>query len=133
MSTATRDTVILKTPHGHDVFAELDYANFSVRRAKVVHGFTGVIKPLDGEAVDDLARALRARQIYEAALKEKRAVEQTVERFGKAVAALAHTHPAVEPYWREMQQHGAIASDMGERAKHFHEAAMKAIDVIVGD
>jgi hypothetical protein len=133
MSIATRETVTMKTPRGHDVLAELDYENFSVYRAKVVHGFTGVIKPLEGEAVDNLARALRARQLYEAALKEKQAVEKTVEGFGKAISSLDHRHPAVEPYWREMEQHETIAHDMGERARHFHETAMKAIDLIAGD
>ena len=126
-----RDTVILKTPAGHEVVADLDYEHFSVIDAKVVHGITGVLKPLSSEISDNLARALHARQIYENAVLETRAVEAKLKGFGEATIKLGARHPALEPYWREMAQHRTIARDMGERARHFHDDAMKAIDKIL--
>jgi hypothetical protein len=133
MTTNPRDTVILTTPGGHEVVADLDYENFEVRRAKVVHSYTGVIKPLDEKTAENLARALKAKQVYEQALGESKAVEQTLKGFGEAVAALGKKHPALAPYWKEAEQHHSIAQDMRERAKHFHDDAMRAIDKLVGD
>ena len=133
MTSVPRDTVILKTPRGHQVMAELDYTHFEICRAKVVHSYTGVIKALDEETSQNLARALHARQIYEEALKESEAIEKTLKGFGEAIVKLGHAHPALEPYWREMAQHRSIAQDMGNRARHFHDDAMQAIDKIIGD
>lgn len=70
--TAPRDTVIMKTPRGHEVMAELDYEHFEVTRAKVVHSYTGVIRALDDATAEHLGRALHAKQIYEIAVREKR-------------------------------------------------------------
>ena len=131
MTTVPRDTVIMKTPAGHEVLAELDYEHFEVCAAKVVHCETGVMRPLDGRISDNLARALHARQIYEAAMKESHAVETKLSSFGEAIVKLGYHHPALEPYWREVEQHRAIARDMGERARHFHDNAMAAIDKIL--
>ncbi len=133
MATNPRDTVILTTPHGHEVVADWDYDSFEVRHAKVVHSYTGVMKPLDNQMAENLARALRAKQVYEQALGETKAVEQTLQGFGEAVASLGKKHPALEPYWREVEQHRAIAQDMRERAKHFHDNAMTQIDKLAED
>lgn len=131
--TAVQDTVILSTPRGHEVLAELDYEDFSVRQARVIHNYTGVIQPLDELTAATLARALKARRVYEQALAETRAVEQTLKQFGSLATALGNQHPALEPYWREASQHKAIAEDMHERARHFHSVAMAAIDRLLGD
>ena len=122
------DTVILKTPAGHEVLAELDYEHFEVANAKVVHSHTGVMKPLGGQVSENIARALRAKQVYEAALEESRAVEAKLSGFGESVLKLGTSHPALAPYWREMEQHRSIAKDMGERARHFYDDAMTEID-----
>lgn len=131
MAAKLQDTVILTTPHGHEVVADFDYENFEVHNAKVVHGFTGVMKPLDQEVTENLARALRAKQVYEQALSETKQVELTLERFGDAAVKLGKKHPALAPYWQEVEQHRAIASDMCDRAKHFHDDAMEQIDKLV--
>ncbi len=60
-------------------------------------------------------------------------VQETLKSFGAAVALLGKKHPALEPYWKEVDQHRTIAEDMRDRAKHFHDDAMKAIDKLVGD
>ena len=133
MPTAANETVLLKTPQGHDVLAEFDYVQFEIRRAKVVHTFTGVTRPVGGDTLDDLSRALHAKQLHEHALWETKALETTLESFGVALAAMGEDHPAVMPYWQEVRQHRAIARDMGERARHFHAQAMSAIDKIAGD
>lgn len=131
--TPTHDTLILTTPRGHEVVAELDYENFAVSRARVVHTHTGVIKPLDNEISENLARALRAKQVYEHALQETKLVEQTLNGFGEAVMALGKRHPAVQPYWTEAEQHRAIARDMHTQAQNFHNDAMSAIDKLAED
>jgi hypothetical protein len=64
---------------------------------------------------------------------ESRAVEETLKRFGSVAAALGNQHPALEPYWREANQHKSIAEDMRLRARHFHDDAMAAIDKLAGD
>jgi hypothetical protein len=133
MPTPPRDTVMLTTPRGHEVLAELDYAHFEVRRAKVVNHYTGVIKPLDGHTAETLARALKAKQVYEHALAETKAVEDTLKRFGHLATALGNQNPALAPYFQEAAQHKAIAQDMHDRARHFHDDAMAAIDKLVGD
>jgi hypothetical protein len=115
------------------VRAELDYDDFAVRHAKVVNNYTGVMKPLDAVTAETLARALKAKQVYEQALSETQAVEQTLKGFGAVAMALGNDHPALEPYWREAKQHQSIAEDMRERAKHFHDDAMAAIDRLAGD
>lgn len=124
------ESISLTTPHGHEVRAEVDYTEFSLKSAKVVHSHTGVIKPLDATARDTLARALRAKQVYEHALSETEAVEHTLRGFGKLAEALGNTHPALQPYWKEASQHRQIAEDMSAQARHFHEYAMAAIDAI---
>jgi hypothetical protein len=133
MAIGPRDSVSITTPQGHEVRAELDYEHFEVRQAKVVNNHTGVMKPLDDVTSATLARALRARQVYEHAVAETRAVEETLKRFGKVAVALGNQHPALEPYFREAQQHKAIAADMRARAKHFHDDAMIAIDRLADD
>jgi hypothetical protein len=133
MATTPRDTVILKTPRGHEVLAELDYEQFAVRQAKVVNHYTGVIKSLDAHTAETLARALKAKQVYEHALAETQGVEDTLKRFGAVALALGNKHPALEPYWREAEQHKTIAKDMHDRARHFHDDAMAAIDKLAGE
>ena len=133
MPSPTYDTVMLTTPRGHEVVAELDYDHFAVRHAKVVNRYTGVMKPLDAVTSETLARALRAKQVYDHAMTETRAVEQTLKGFGALAAALGNEHPAIEPYWREANQHKSIAQDMRERARYFHDDAMAAIDKLAGD
>lgn len=130
---APHDTVILTTPRGHEVMAVLSYEDFAVRHAKVVNHYTGVIRPLDEVTAETLARALKAKQVYEHAIAETRAVEETLKRFGHVAAALGNQHPALEPYWREAKQHKSIAEDMRARARHFHDDAMAAIDKLAGD
>jgi hypothetical protein len=127
------DTVLLTTPRGHEVMAELSYDDFAVRHAKVVNHYTGVIKALDEVTAETLARALKAKQVYEHAVAETRAVEDTLKRFGSVAAALGNQHPALEPYWREANQHKSIAEDMRLRARHYHDDAMAAIDKLAGD
>lgn len=126
--TTPRDTVLFTTPAGHEVVADLDYESFKLRHAKVVHSYTGVIKPLDDKTAENLARALKAKHVFEQALSERQAVEKILDGFGAAVKALGETHPALAPYWKEAQQHRLIAEDMRARAKYFHDDAMKAID-----
>ena len=133
MTTIPRDTVMMTTPAGHEVLAELDYADFGLRTAKVVHAKTGVMRPLDPLIAENLARALHARQIYETAVKEGRAVETKLSGFSEAIIKLGPTHPALEPYWREVEQHRTIARDMGARARHFHNTATAAIDKILSE
>lgn len=133
MPQPLRDTVLLTTPRGHEVMAELSYGDFAVRHAKVVNHYTGVIKPLDEVTAETLARALKAKQVYEHAMAETRAVEDTLKRFGSASAALGTNHPALAPYWREANQHKSIAEDMRLRARYFHDDAMAAIDKLAGD
>ncbi|MDX2094824.1 MAG: hypothetical protein SFW64_02670 [Alphaproteobacteria bacterium] len=133
MALQPRDTVLLTTPRGHEVVAELDYDDFAVRHAKVVNHYTGVMKALDEATSETLARALKAKQVYEQAIAETRAVEDTLKRFGSVAAALGNQHPALEPYWREARQHQSIAEAMRERARHFHDDAMEAIDRLAGD
>jgi hypothetical protein len=133
MSRTAHDLVMLTTPRGHEVVAELEYESFAVRHAKVVHRYTGVMKPLDPTTAETLARALKAKQVYEHAMTETRAVERTLKGFGALASALGNSHPAIEPYWREAAQHKAIAHDMRERARHFHDDAMVAIDHLAGD
>ena len=131
MSTPAKDTVMLTTPRGHEVVAELDYEDFAVRHAKVINHYTGVMKKLDAETSQTLARALKAKQVYEAALAETRVAENTLKRYSNLSMALGEDHPAVMPYRREAEQHKAIARDMFTHAQHFHEVAMDAIDKIV--
>ena len=133
MSQTILETVQLKTPQGHDVLAEFDYESHEVRRAKVVHCFTGVIKPLDETISETLGHALQAKQRYEQALHETRAVEDTLNLYGTISSALGRDHPALQPYWQEMAKHSAIADDMSDRARHFYEQAMRAIDKLIQD
>lgn len=128
-----RDTVMLTTPHGHEVLAELDYEAFALSHARVVNHYTGVIKQLDGATAETLARALKAKQVYEHALAESRAAEQALNLHSNLTATLGKDHPAVAPYWREAEQHRAIARDMFTHACHFHDTAMHAIDRLIGD
>lgn len=130
MACANHEMIMLTTPRGHEVRAEIDYGCFELRRARVVNNYTGVIKTLDQHTAETLARALKARQVYEHAIAESRAAEDTLKRFGHLAAALGNAHPALEPYWQEAAAHKTIASDMRERASHFHEDAMAAIDRI---
>lgn len=127
------DIVMLTTPRGHEVCAELDYAQFDLRGARVTNHYTGVIKRLDDHTSETLARALKARQVYEHALAETRLVEDTLRRFGVLASALGNEHPALEPYWREAEQHKSIAADMRSRARHFHDDAMRVIDCLADD
>jgi len=133
MTHTPRDTVILTTPKGHEVVADLDYDNFEVTQAKVVHSYTGVMKPLDAATAENLARALKAKQIYEHALNESKVVEKQLDSMGEAVKALGKKHPALQPFWKEVEQHRTIAQDMREHARIYHENAMKAIDDLAGD
>ena len=133
MTNQTHDTVMLTTPRGHEVVAQLEYEGFAVRYAKVVNRYTGVMKPLDAVTAETLARALKAKQVYDHAMTETKAVEHTLKGFGTLAAALGNAHPAIEPYWREANQHKTIAHDMRERARHFHDDAMAAIDKLAGD
>lgn len=133
MAATPTTEVMLTTPRGHEVRAELDYDSFEVRHAKVVNHYTGVMKNLDPVTAETLARALKAKQVYEHAIAETKAVEQTLKGFGTLAAALGNQHPAIEPYWKEAEQHKTIAQDMRERARHFHDDAMAAIDKLVGD
>ncbi len=130
---AASQIVSLTTPRGHEVRAELCYDDFAVRHAKVVNNYTGVMKPLDDVTAETLARALKAKQVYEQAVAETQAVEDTLKRFGTLAMALGNEHPALEPYWREAKQHQSIAQDMRDRARHFHDDAMAAIDKLAGD
>lgn len=120
--------ITMLTPQGHEVRAEIDYDDFALRHAKVVNHYTGVIRPLDKATAETLERALKAKKVYEHAIAETKAVEQTLEGFGKLAAALGNDHPAIEPYWREAGQHKNIARDMYLQAQSFHEVAMAAID-----
>lgn len=129
----TQDTLTFTTPRGHEVVAEFDYENAQVCHARVVHTHTGVIKPLDDEMSANLARALRAKQVYEHALQETKAVEETLNGFGQAVMALGERHPALKPYWTEAEQHRAIARDMQTQAENFEQTAMSAIDKLAED
>ena len=129
----TAQIVSMTTPCGHEVRAELDYDDFAVHHAKVVNHYTGVMKSLDAVTAQTLARALKAKQVYEQAVAETQAVEQTLKNFGAVAMALGNDHPALEPYWREAKQHQSIAADMRERAKHYHDDAMAAIDRLAGD
>jgi hypothetical protein len=133
MAHTQSEIVMLTTPRGHEVRAELDYDGFAVRHAKVVHNYTGVMKPLDADTTETLARALKAKQVYEHAIAETKAVEETLKGFGHVAKALGNDHPALEPYWREAAQHKTIAADMRDRARHFHDDAMEAIDRLAGD
>ncbi|MES2983722.1 MAG: hypothetical protein V4735_00865 [Pseudomonadota bacterium] len=133
MANAPRDTVMITTPHGHEVLAELDYEHFEVRRAKVIHSHTGVMQLLDDATTATLERALKAKKVYDQAMAETQTVEQTLKRFGSIAEALGNQHPALEPYWREAAQHKTIAQDMRDRARHFHDDAMAAIDKLAGD
>ncbi len=133
MAHTQSEIVMITTPHGHEVRAELEYDSFAVRHAKVVNHYTGVMKPLDAETTETLARALKAKQVYEHAIAETKAVEKTLQGFGNLAAALGNQHPALEPYWREAEQHKTIAQDMRDRARHFHDDAMAAIDKLAGD
>jgi hypothetical protein len=133
MAITSCETIQLKTPQGHDVLAEIDYEHFEIRRAKVVHCFTGVIKPLDEETSAVLARALQAKQRYEQALLESRAVEDTMHAFGILAEALGKEHPAMQPYWQEIARHQSVADDMSMRAREFYEKAMRAIDKLAQD
>ena len=128
-----RDTVMLTTPHGHEVFAELDYSDYAVRGAKVVNHFTGIMKPLDNQTAETLARALKAKQVYEHALAETKAVEETLKNFGKVATALGNQHPALEPYYQDAEKHKTIANHMRERARFYHDDAMAAIDKLAGN
>ena len=130
---ATAQIVSLTTPRGHEVRAELDYDDFAVRPVKVVNNYPGVMKTLDAVTAETLARALKAKQVYEQAVAETHAVEDTLKRFGAVAMALGNDHPALEPYWREAKQHQSIAEDMRERARHYHDDAMAAIDRLAGD
>jgi hypothetical protein len=123
-----KDTVLLTTPRGHEVTAELNYDEFKVRHAKVINNYTGVIRQLDAQTAETLERALRAKQVYEHALAESREVENTLKRFGHLTVALGESHPAVQPYVHEASQHKNIARDMFIRARQFHDDAMAAID-----
>ncbi len=133
MATPQSDIVMLTTPRGHEVRAELEYDGFAVRHAKVINHYTGVMKPLDPMTAETLARALKAKQVYEHAVAETKAVEETLKRFGQLASALGNDHPALEPYWREAKQHQTIAADMRARARYFHDDAMDAIDRLAGD
>jgi hypothetical protein len=133
MKQAPNDTILLTTPRGHEVLAELDYERFELKNAKVINHYTGVMKPLDEATRDNLARALKAKQVYEHALAETEAVAQTLKNFGKLATALGNQHPALAPYFHEAAQHKTIAADMRERARHFHQDAMAAIDRLAGD
>jgi hypothetical protein len=86
MAGTQSQIVMLTTPCGHEVRAELDFDDFAVRHAKVVHNYTGVMKPLDGATTETLARALKAKQVYEHAMAETSAVEETLKGFGKLAA-----------------------------------------------
>ncbi len=125
------DTISLVTPRGHEVVAELDYDDFALRHAKVVNHYTGTIKPLDGQTASVLARALKAKQVYEHALAESREVETTLKRFQGLASALGDDHPALEPYKRDVNQHKNIARDMFIRAREYHDEAMGAIDRMI--
>ena len=125
---STQDTVTLTTPRGHEVVAEFDHQQSEVNHARVVHIHTGVITPLDNDIAANLARALRAKQVYEHALQETKAVEETLNSFGNAVMALGERHPALQPYWNEAEQHRAIARDMQQQAENFEQTALSAID-----
>lgn len=127
-SSTHQETVNLTTPRGHEVVAQLDYERGEVLQARVVHTHTGIIKPLDEDISENLARAIRAKQVYEHALEEARAVEQTLDGFGEAVMALGTRHPAIAPYCAEAAQHRNIARDMQQQAENYHETAMRAID-----
>jgi hypothetical protein len=128
MAAQQSEHVTLTTPRGHEVRAEISYDDFALRHAKVVNNYTGVMIPLDKVTAETLARALKAKQVYEHAIAETKAVEQTLKGFGNLAAALGNDHPAIEPYWREAGQHQNIARDMFVQAQNFHEAAMEAID-----
>lgn len=131
MAPTAYETVTLKTPHGHDVLAEFDHAHASIRRAKVVHNYTGVIRPLGEELAENLARALRAKQLYEQAINERMTVEETVSKFGTAAVSLGPDHPALAPYFQEARQHQSIAEDMQRHAQHFHDDVMQEIDRLI--
>ena len=127
------DTIIMTTPRGHEVTAELDYDAFAVSHAKVVNHYTGIIKALDADTAETLARALKAKFTYEQALAETREAEQALKRFGALTEALGADHPALEPYIRDAQCHKVIARDMFIRARAFHDDAMVAIDRLAGE
>lgn len=129
--TIASDTVILNTPRGHEVHAQLDYEQFEVREAKVVHTYTGRMHALDVQTTETLARALKAKQVYEHALTETREAERALKQLGGLVLALGEDHPAVEPYQREADRHKSIARDMYAQARHFHDEAMAAIDALI--
>ncbi len=108
--------------------ADLDYDDFSVRHAKVVDRYTGIIRAIDADTAEMLARALKARQVYQDAIAEARAVESTMNKLGEKPTILGDSHPAMLPYRMEAAQHKAIAHDMYAHAKHYHDEAMNAID-----
>ena len=125
------DTVILTTPLGHEVVAEVDYDDFAVSHAKVINHYTGVMQLLDTTTSETLARALQAKHVYENALAETRTAEMVLNRYNNLMVALGKDHPAVAPYWQEAEQHRSIARDMFNHAQRYHAEAMDVIDKLV--
>lgn len=127
---AQSETLLLTSPQGHEVCVAFDYANYTQSEARVINSHTGVVKAIEGDPKSQLAAALRAKFVYDQALKEVRAVEQMVARLCGASVVLDRNHPAVAPYWKEAEQHQQIADAMQARALHFYTAAMQKIDAI---
>ena len=128
MAPSLHDTIMLTTPRGHEVLAQLDYRAFELRAAKAIHHYTGVVTALDDKTSHLLSRALKAKQIYEMAVAETHAAHAMLERMSELTRSNNHEHPVLAPYWHEAQQHQTIAEDMRHRAKHFHDSAMAVID-----
>lgn len=126
--TQKNESLHLTTPGGHEVLGEWDRDELSLLHAKVINHYTGVISQLDTKASDALARALKAKKVYEDALAEAREVETTLKRFKNLSYTLGEDHPALEPYVSQASHQKTLARDMFVRAGHYHEEAMKAID-----
>ena len=124
------ESLTLLTPLGHEIWAEMDYERGELLSAKVVHAHTGVMRPLARDCRETLERALRARQVYEHALAETSAIEDTLQGYGSLLSALGAGHPALKPYHKEAEQHRQIARDMQHHAERYYENALSAIDAL---
>lgn len=118
----------LTTPGGNEIQGEWDRNDLALRHAKVVNHYTGVIHPLDQKTSEALARALKAKEVYEDVLAETREVETTLKRFSSLKYVLGEDHPTLEPYKKEVEQQKTLARDMFVRARQYHDDAMEAID-----
>lgn len=120
--------ILMTTPHGHELRAEVSDDSFAVKHAKVVNQYTGAIKELDSVSVEALAQALRAKRVYEQALVWVRESERTLKGFGSLTEELGEAHPTLAPHIENAKKQKTAAREMFVQARHFHEHAMGVID-----